>query len=156
MATVACIPLIKALHSKAGIAALERKLDNYSGIVGVLIFTFIQALQVVIAVIPPIQVVGGLSSLPLNQRYLLYHYKSLLSSTFLYFFHLNSTLCNFTYLFFLCCFILFTITSLNKKPTIPATRATPSTTSATVKLPLFTLLPKIVESIIAGSLQGMT
>ena len=59
MATVACIPLIKALHSKAGIAALERKLDNYSGIVGVLIFTFIQALQVVIAVIPPIQVVGG-------------------------------------------------------------------------------------------------
>ena len=52
MATVACIPLIKALHSKAGIAALERKLDNYSGIVGVLIFTFIQALQVVIAVIP--------------------------------------------------------------------------------------------------------
>ena len=99
---------------------------------------------------------GGLSSLPLNQRYLLYHYKSLLSSTFLYFFHLNSTLCNFTYLFFLCCFILFTITSLNKKPTIPAMRATPSTTSATVKLPLFTLLPKIVESIIAGSLQGMT
>ncbi|WP_418854017.1 VTT domain-containing protein, partial [Ruminococcus sp.] len=59
MATAACIPLIKALHSKAGIAALERKLDNYSGIVGVLIFTFIQALQVVIAVIPPIQVVGG-------------------------------------------------------------------------------------------------
>ena len=59
MATVACIPLIKALHSEAGIAALERKLDNYSGIVGVLIFTFIQALQVVIAVIPPIQVVGG-------------------------------------------------------------------------------------------------
>ena len=59
MATVACIPLIKALHSKAGIAALERKLDNYSGIVGVLIFTFIQALQVVIAVIPPVQVVGG-------------------------------------------------------------------------------------------------
>ena len=56
MAIVACIPLIKALHSKAGIAALERKLDNYSGIVGVLIFTFIQALQVVIAVI---QVVGG-------------------------------------------------------------------------------------------------
>ena len=62
MATVACIPLIKALHSKAGIAALERKLDNYSGIVGVLIFTFIQALQVVIAVIPPIQVVGGVLS----------------------------------------------------------------------------------------------
>ena len=59
MATVACIPLVKALHSEAGIAALERKLDNYSGIVGVLIFTFIQALQVVIAVIPPIQVVGG-------------------------------------------------------------------------------------------------
>ena len=59
MAIVACIPLIKALHSKAGIAALERKLDNYSGIVGVLIFTFIQALQVVIAVIPPVQVVGG-------------------------------------------------------------------------------------------------
>ena len=56
MATVACIPLIKAFHSEAGIAALERKLDNYSGIVGVLIFTFIQAL---IAVIPPIQVVGG-------------------------------------------------------------------------------------------------
>ena len=59
MATVACIPLIKALHGEQAFAALERKLDNYSGIVGVLIFTFIQALQVVIAVIPPIQVVGG-------------------------------------------------------------------------------------------------
>lgn len=59
IATVACIPLIKALYSDNGMAALEQKLDNYSGFVGVLIFTFIQALQVVIAVIPPIQVVGG-------------------------------------------------------------------------------------------------
>lgn len=59
IATVACIPLIKALYSDNGMAALEQRLDKYSGFVGVLIFTFIQALQVVIAVIPPIQVVGG-------------------------------------------------------------------------------------------------
>lgn len=58
--TIAAIPLIKALRTEEGLLALQEKLSSYSGILGVLIFTFIQALQVVIAVIPPIQIVGGL------------------------------------------------------------------------------------------------
>lgn len=60
IATVASIPLIKAIRSENGILEIERRLDQYNGVLGVIIFTFIQALQVVIAVIPPIQVVGGL------------------------------------------------------------------------------------------------
>lgn len=60
VATVAAIPLIKALRTEEGLYALQEKLASYKGIWGVLIFTFIQALQVVIAVIPPIQIIGGL------------------------------------------------------------------------------------------------
>lgn len=59
-ATILLIPLIKSLRTEEGLAAVEAKLSNYSGFVGVLIFTFLQALQVVIAVVPPIQIVGGL------------------------------------------------------------------------------------------------
>lgn len=59
IATFASIPLVKALNSEDGMLALQEKLSHYNGIVGVLIFTVIQALQVVIAVIPPIQIVGG-------------------------------------------------------------------------------------------------
>lgn len=60
VATIASIPLIKAFNSEDGLLALQEKLSAYKGIWGVLIFTIIQALQVVIAVIPPIQIVGGL------------------------------------------------------------------------------------------------
>ncbi len=58
--TIAAIPLVKALRTEEGLRALQERLSKYSGIWGILIFTFIQALQVVIAVIPPIQIVGGL------------------------------------------------------------------------------------------------
>lgn len=60
VATIAAIPLVKALRTAEGLQALQERLSKYSGIWGILIFTFIQALQVVIAVIPPIQIVGGL------------------------------------------------------------------------------------------------
>lgn len=59
VATIASIPLVKTLNSPEGLEALKEKLESYSGFTGILIFTFIQALQVVIAVIPPIQIVGG-------------------------------------------------------------------------------------------------
>ena len=58
-ATVACIPLINDLRSPEGIEKMKERLESYSGLVGVLIFTFIQALQVVIAVVPAVQIVGG-------------------------------------------------------------------------------------------------
>ena len=58
--TLAAIPLIKALRTEAGLEGLRAKLAAYSGIGGILVFTFLQALQVVIAVIPPVQIVGGL------------------------------------------------------------------------------------------------
>ena len=58
-ATVACIPLINDLRSPEGLDKLKERLESYSGLAGVLIFTFIQALQVVIAVVPPIQILGG-------------------------------------------------------------------------------------------------
>lgn len=60
IATALSIPMIKALSSKKGLKALEKTLDGYSGPVGIIVFTAIQALQVIIAVIPPVQVVGGL------------------------------------------------------------------------------------------------
>lgn len=59
-ATVLSIPLIKAFRSPEGLTALKEKLESYSGAWGVTVFVTIQALQVVIAVIPPIQIVGGL------------------------------------------------------------------------------------------------
>lgn len=58
--TIAAIPLVKSLYTDEGMNSLRERLEQYSGVVGVLIFVFIQALQVVIAVIPPIQIVGGL------------------------------------------------------------------------------------------------
>ncbi|MBR1864623.1 MAG: TVP38/TMEM64 family protein [Ruminococcus sp.] len=60
VATVLSIPLIKAFRSPEGLDALKSKLESYSGIWGVIVFTVIQALQVIIAVIPPVQIVGGL------------------------------------------------------------------------------------------------
>ena len=58
-ATVACIPLINDLRSPEGLDRMKARLEEYSGFAGVMIFTFIQALQVVIAVVPPIQILGG-------------------------------------------------------------------------------------------------
>lgn len=61
LATVACIPLIKSLRSENGMEALRQNLEeNYSGVSVMLIFVGLQALQVVIAVVPPVQVVGGM------------------------------------------------------------------------------------------------
>jgi uncharacterized membrane protein YdjX (TVP38/TMEM64 family) len=59
LATCLSIPMIKDLSSKEGLDALKKRLDSYSGPVGVLVFVAIQALQVIIAIIPPVQIVGG-------------------------------------------------------------------------------------------------
>lgn len=58
--TIACIPLIKELRTEAGMEKLKEMLETrYSGIEAMAIFTLIQALQVIIAVIPPVQIIGG-------------------------------------------------------------------------------------------------
>ncbi|MBR6102869.1 MAG: TVP38/TMEM64 family protein [Ruminococcus sp.] len=59
LATILCIPLIRDLRTEEGLTKMRERLESYSGIVGVLVFTAIQALQVVIAIVPPIQIVGG-------------------------------------------------------------------------------------------------
>lgn len=59
-ATLLMLPLIKSMRTEEGMTSIQETLSQYSGILGVLIFTLLQALQVVIAVIPPIQIVGGL------------------------------------------------------------------------------------------------
>lgn len=59
-ATLASIPLIKALRTEEGMDKLKETLETkYSGFESMLIFTLIQALQVIIAVIPPVQIIGG-------------------------------------------------------------------------------------------------
>lgn len=58
-ATVACIPLIKDLNSTEGIDRMKERLESYGGFLGGLIFTAIQALQVVVAIVPPVQILGG-------------------------------------------------------------------------------------------------
>ncbi len=58
-ATVACIPLINDFRSPEGLEKMKERLESYSGLWGVIIFTFIQAAQVVIAVIPAVQILGG-------------------------------------------------------------------------------------------------
>ena len=60
IATIAAIPLIKALRTEEGLEGIRDRLEAYSGVGGIIVFTFLQALQVVIAVIPPVQVVGGM------------------------------------------------------------------------------------------------
>ena len=59
LAVAVSIPLVKALGSDEGLEAFKEKLKHYSGVTGVIVFTLIQALQVVIAVVPPVQIVGG-------------------------------------------------------------------------------------------------
>lgn len=60
VATLAAVPFIKVLKTDEGLYHLKDALSQYNIILRIIIFVFIQALQVVIAVIPPVQVVGGL------------------------------------------------------------------------------------------------
>lgn len=63
LATLFAIPVAKelkaAMETPEGLNNLSEKLGRYSGIWGILVFLFVQTVQVIIAVIPPIQVVGG-------------------------------------------------------------------------------------------------
>lgn len=60
VATLASIPLIRALRTEEGMEKLKETLETkYSGFESMLIFTLIQAVQVIIAVIPPVQIIGG-------------------------------------------------------------------------------------------------
>ena len=60
VATLAAIPLIKAMRTDEGLHHLKDALSQYNLALRIIFFVFIQALQVVIAVIPPVQIVGGL------------------------------------------------------------------------------------------------
>lgn len=57
-ATIAFIPFIKLLGTDEGMAQLLEFIDD-KGAFGVLIYIGIQALQVIIPLIPPIQIIGG-------------------------------------------------------------------------------------------------
>lgn len=52
--------LTKSLKTPEGAEAIKQVFSKYSGPGSILIFVFFQALQVIIAVIPPIQIVGGM------------------------------------------------------------------------------------------------
>lgn len=61
--TIAAIPIAKELSADLktheGIQNLTEKFSRYSGIWGVIVFLLIQTIQVILAVIPPIQILGG-------------------------------------------------------------------------------------------------
>lgn len=58
--TIASIPLVKELRTEAGMEKLKETLESrYTGVEAMLIFILIQAVQVIIAVIPPVQIIGG-------------------------------------------------------------------------------------------------
>lgn len=59
LATVLSIPLIKSFRTEEGMDALKEQLREYGGVLEAVVFTLIQALQVVIAIIPPVQIAGG-------------------------------------------------------------------------------------------------
>ena len=60
LATIVSIPLVKTLRTEEGMDKLKETLETrYSGVESMLIFVLIQALQVIIAVIPPVQIIGG-------------------------------------------------------------------------------------------------
>ncbi len=59
-ATYLCIPLIKAMRTPEGMESVRERLSQYSGLLGVIVFTLLQAIQVIIAIIPPVQIIGGL------------------------------------------------------------------------------------------------
>lgn len=57
--SIACIPLVKLLLRKDGMIRLKGILQSYKYF-SVVIFVFIQAIQVPVVIIPPIQIVGGM------------------------------------------------------------------------------------------------
>lgn len=57
--TIAAVPFIKLVKTPEGRVRLENFITSYKAF-GVVIFLFIQALQVVVAIIPPIQIIGGM------------------------------------------------------------------------------------------------
>ncbi len=57
--SIACIPLAKVLLSDGGMAKLEQILRQYEHF-SIVIFVLIQAIQVPIAILPPVQIVGGM------------------------------------------------------------------------------------------------
>lgn len=63
LGTIIAIPVAKDIHAdlqtEEGIRNLSKEFSRYSGIGGILIFLLIQTVQVIIAVIPPIQILGG-------------------------------------------------------------------------------------------------
>ena len=63
LGTLLAIPVARelkeAMATEEGLTNLSEKLGRYSGIGGVLVFLLVQTVQVIIAVIPPIQIVGG-------------------------------------------------------------------------------------------------
>lgn len=56
---VACIPLARLLMSNGGMARLEKILREYEHF-SILAFVLIQAIQVPVAILPPVQIVGGM------------------------------------------------------------------------------------------------
>ena len=59
LSTALSVPLVKDLRTEEGLKRMTERLESYSGPVGMIVFVSIQALQVVIAVIPPVQIIGG-------------------------------------------------------------------------------------------------
>lgn len=63
LGTIAAIPIAKELSAdlktNEGIENLTEKFSRYSGVWGVIVFLLIQTIQVILAVIPPIQILGG-------------------------------------------------------------------------------------------------
>ncbi|WP_124098110.1 VTT domain-containing protein [Ruminococcus sp. Marseille-P6503] len=59
-ATYLMWPFISSLKTDEGMESIRETLSRYGSVAGVLIFTAIQAVQVIIAIVPPIQIVGGL------------------------------------------------------------------------------------------------
>lgn len=61
--TILAIPIAKEINAdlktQEGIANLSEKFSKYSGVGGVIFFLCIQTFQVILAVIPPIQILGG-------------------------------------------------------------------------------------------------
>lgn len=63
LGTLLAIPVARelkeAMATPEGLTNLSEKLGRYSGIWGIIVFLLVQTAQVIIAVIPPIQIVGG-------------------------------------------------------------------------------------------------
>ncbi|MGN0634008.1 MAG: TVP38/TMEM64 family protein [Oscillospiraceae bacterium] len=52
-------PILKGFGSDGWLEGVEQRISEYSGIEGIFVFLMIQAMQVIVAVIPAVQVVGG-------------------------------------------------------------------------------------------------